>query len=136
MAGTDRKTPPMTIPKKVREALRERSSGDPQVGLCEICGQRANNAHHRRNKSQGGQDALTNLLMLCGSGSTGCHGMVTRGPEWAVHRGYTIKGTVRQPSEVAVLLHVDNPSRDPEWVLLGDDGSVVSIPEPAGGRVV
>jgi hypothetical protein len=55
-----------------RKGLQERSGG-----MCEICGYPGNNAHHRKNAGQGGNDDLSNLLLLCGSGTTGCHGYVT-----------------------------------------------------------
>lgn len=36
------------------------------------------NLHHRQLRSQGGRDSLANLISLCGSGTTGCHGWVHR----------------------------------------------------------
>lgn len=32
--------------------------------------------HHRQLRSQGGVDCACNLVLLCGSGTTGCHGHV------------------------------------------------------------
>lgn len=62
----------MTWPKKVADAIRERSEG-----LCEGCGERpATEMHHRQFKSRGGKDILVNALHLCGWGNhTGCHGV-------------------------------------------------------------
>lgn len=105
------------ITRKVREALRERSSGDPDTGLCEMCGARGNNAHHRKNQSQGGPDTLSNLLLLCGSGTTGCHGVVTCNPLWAWEHGYTVR-SYETPSLKPVLIRLYGR------VLLGDDGSI------------
>ena len=47
------------IPHKVRDALRARSQG-----RCERCGQMADrlDAHHRQQRSCGGQDVLSNLV--------------------------------------------------------------------------
>lgn len=109
----------MSIPRKVRAALHERA-GD----CCEICGVHgANNAHHRRNQSQGGRDTLANLLLLCGSGCTGCHGRVTLHPSWATENCYTIQGLLDgdAPETVPVLIRG-------ERCLLEDNGSVVVIP--------
>ena len=93
----------MSIPAKVRKALKARASID-DYPCCEICGRAgANNAHHRRNQSQSGNDSLPNLMLLCGSGTTGCHGEVTANPDWAERRGYTIKGERRNPANIAVL---------------------------------
>jgi len=111
----------MSIPKKVREALRERSSGDPLVGLCEVCGARATNAHHRKNKSQGGQDVLSNLLMVCGSGVTGCHGKITVNPAWARQFGYSVRST-ESPAEISVWLNSLYGGH--EWLYLNDDGTL------------
>ena len=89
----------MSIPKKVREQLRERAGA-----ACEICGSfGATNAHHRRNRSQVGKDVLSNLMLLCGSGTTGCHGRVTTRPAWSVESGYTIHGTVADPATVPLI---------------------------------
>lgn len=107
----------MTIPREVRQALRERSSGDPDYGVCEICGKPATNAHHRKNKSQGGKDVLSNLLMLCGSGTTGCHGFITRHPKTASLHGWTV-WSYEDPATKPVSL-------SPQRVLLDDEGGVV-----------
>jgi len=32
------------------------------------------NLHHRQLRSRGGKNVLSNLISLCGSGTTGCHG--------------------------------------------------------------
>lgn len=107
----------MSIPKKVREALKDRA-----FRSCEVCGRYgATNAHHRKNRSQGGQDVLSNLMLLCGSGTTLCHGLITGSPRWAAEQGYT------------VWSHED-PDSKPVYIrgllsLLCDDGSVVAVPE-------
>lgn len=55
-----------------RAAVVERSQG-----RCEACGaQRADGVHHRQPRSAGGTWSPANLLNLCGSGTTGCHGRV------------------------------------------------------------
>ncbi len=112
------------IPPKVREALRERAGG-----CCEICGLPANNAHHRRNQSQGGLDVLSNLMLLCGSGTTGCHGTVTMNPNWAEAHGYTIKGTQVSPSLVPVQFWFGAVGRNPVWFLLDDGGGLHQKPD-------
>jgi hypothetical protein len=107
----------MSIPAKVRKALKERASID-DYPCCEICGRAgANNAHHRRNQSQSGKDSLPNLMLLCGSGTTGCHGEVTANPDWAERYGYTIKGERRNPANIAVLYRG-------VWVFLNEVGTI------------
>ena len=39
--------------------------------------------HHLVSKSLGGDDVAANLVALCGSGTTGCHGLVEARDPWA-----------------------------------------------------
>jgi hypothetical protein len=65
------------IPPKVRDAVWERANS-----CCERCGQgltrqSEHSVHHRKLKSRGGKDHISNLVLLCGSGtSPGCHSLV------------------------------------------------------------
>lgn len=107
--------------KALRDRLAERSDG-----ACEICFfQKATNWHHRKNRSQGGLDCLSNALHLCGSGTTGCHGLVTENPAMAYDRGWSVRSGF-DPAHVPVLRH------GADWVLLGDDGSVFRPPQGRG----
>lgn len=109
----------MSIPTKIRSRLHDRAGG-----RCEICGlYGANNAHHRRNKSQGGQDVLSNLMLLCGSGTTGCHGFVTEHPTDAVVEGWTIQGVVAVPARTEVRVRGVKG-------LLDDAGGFTRVPAP------
>jgi hypothetical protein len=68
---------------------------------CEICGGSLHSMslHHRRPRQMGGNKAawineLPNLLAICGSGTTGCHGLIesyrSRGYEhgWLLSHGW------------------------------------------------
>lgn len=110
----------MSIPKKVRAALHERARID-EVPCCEICGKPGNNAHHRKNKSQGGLDVLSNLMLLCGSGTTGCHGWVTVNPHKSRHNGWTVLRH-QEPEQIPVR-------RRGVRVMFADDGFFIEIPE-------
>ncbi|TDO18171.1 HNH endonuclease [Mycobacterium sp. BK086] len=108
------------IPKRVRADLRERAQE-----CCEICGApHATNAHHRRNQSQGGLDVLSNLMLACGSGTTGCHGKITANPDWAAEMGYTVKGKVIEPADVEVW-RFDITQGVRVLVKLTDDGEII-----------
>ncbi|QEA10857.1 HNH endonuclease [Mycobacterium phage Weirdo19] len=88
---------PTRVTPATRAALRERA-----LGCCEVCGAPgATNAHHRVNASQRGRGTLGNLLLVCGSGTTGCHGRITMHPQWARERGYSVGGTY-EPCDVPV----------------------------------
>lgn len=90
-----------------RPLLRERSNG-----LCEACGQaRATDAHHRRNRSQGGTWELPNLLHLCRA----CHVFVTEHPEAGRTTGWVVWG-FEDPGEVLVKHYLWG------WVALDSDG--------------
>lgn len=108
------------IPAGVRICLHQRAQD-----CCEICGVwGATNAHHRRNQSQGGEDVLSNLMLACGSGTTGCHGKITANPDWAVEMGYTVKGKVIAPADVEVW-RFDITQGVRVLVKLTDDGDVI-----------
>jgi len=43
---------------------------------CRVCDEPAETLHHLVPKSLGGDDVANNLVGVCGSGTTGCHGLV------------------------------------------------------------
>ena len=48
-----------------------------QGGVCALnCGGTPVSLHHVLPRSQGGDDIEANLVFLCGSGTTGCHGKI------------------------------------------------------------
>lgn len=90
-------------------------------GVCERCGVApATNWHHRKNRSQGGDDTLPNALHLCGSGTTGCHGYVTEHPADSYDKGWSVRRAF-DPADVPVY-------RMGEWVLLTASGGVFVPP--------
>lgn len=72
--------------KKARELVYARSRH-----LCEVCGLRpASNVQHRKARAQGGKWEPSNLLHVCGSGTTGCHGRIHAHPRHAYRTGWSI----------------------------------------------
>jgi len=115
----------MTIKANTRIALKERAQN-----CCEMCGRwGATNAHHRRNRSQGGDDELSNLLLLCGSGTTGCHGFVTTEPQIAKRMGWTVR-RISSPREVPVW-RFDLSLGERVEVLLDNAGGYTTVGEAA-----
>ena len=107
----------MNITKAQRELLRLRSQG-----VCELCGaDQATNFHHRKNRSQGGGNELSNAMHLCGSGTTGCHGMVTEHPTDSFDNGWSVR-SFADPAGTLV-------KRQGEWVLIDDLGYVTPVEE-------
>lgn len=127
----------MKVPNAVRRKAIERATVDmDELPTCEaqivlpstdadtqyrsapsrICLGYAGNCHHRVNRSVGGGYSLSSLLMLCGSGTTGCHGWITVNPLLAREFGWAIRST-DDPLAHRVLYRG-------RWATLGDDGSV------------
>jgi hypothetical protein len=79
--------------------------------------------HHRKLRSQGGLDEPDNLIRLCGSGTTGCHGWAHANP--AVARSYgLIVWRIRNPAEVPVR-------KFHGWVLLDAQGGETALTDEA-----
>jgi hypothetical protein len=102
--------------RTTREAVAGRSGG-----YCEYCGHRATNMHHRVNRSQGGGWSPVNILHLCGSGTTGCHGFFTHQPELAYEMGVSVHRAddpaaipVRTPTQLLWLTDDITPPF-PQW---------------------
>jgi len=100
---------------------------------CQMCGRSVVNVessvHHRINRGMGGSALLeraSNLLRLCGSGTTLCHGWITEHPVHAEEIGWQIpKLSGRDPSTVPILTIRG-------WVLLDDEGDSTPWSEPLG----
>ena len=59
---------------------------------------------HRQPRSRGGSNQPANLILLCGSGTTKCHGQVEAHPEWARAHGWSC-GSGMRPAETP-MTHV------------------------------
>ncbi len=102
-------------------------------GRCELCGAPGTNIHHRRKRSQGGRWDPSNLLRLCGSGTTGCHGRIEVRPKVSHRLGLWLTSGDPAPAEAPVVAH-------PSGLWLGwwqpaDDGTWVEVRELDAGDV-
>ena len=100
-----------------RRIVRERDGH-----RCQMCGasivDQPSSIHHRRRRGMGGSALLeraSNLVRLCGTGTTGCHGFVESQRTLATVRGWLL-GFLDDP-EAAPLQCYDG------WFLLDDQGS-------------
>jgi hypothetical protein len=80
--------------------------------------------HHRRPAGAGGDPrpethAAANLVLLHGSGTTGCHGDLESFRAGAQVRGFLIPKEAPEPPEFWVIEHAVHG-----WVYLRDDGSI------------
>ena len=88
-----------------RTALAERCQD-----RCEGCGgQWHGQAAHRLRKGQGGLWSPANLLALCGSGTTGCHGWAHARPLLAQGLGWEVLPQFEPHSCAAYLVDPYNP---------------------------
>jgi len=101
------------------------------LGRCELCGGSLDgwdgmSVHHRRPRGMGGSkdprsNYASNLLILCGSGTSGCHGLVERNRRDS-HRDGLIVSSRCNPAAVPILLNGI-------WWMLTDDGERVPAPD-------
>lgn len=90
---------------------------------CERCGKTVlvgGNHHHRKLRSRGGIDCPSNLVFVCGSGVSGCHGWIHANPALATEAGWML-GTRQTPEGVAI------DSARYGLVFLGTDGQLYGL---------
>lgn len=94
-------------------------------GFCESCGRDVvdmpHSIHHRRPRRMGGSsdpatNSPANLLLLCGSGTSGCHGRIEGNRHAAIVLGQLLHAR-DEPAKVAVFHHRRG------LVFLNDDGT-------------
>lgn len=93
------------------------------AGCCEVCGNPIRpgvwpgfSRHHRLPRGRGGTNHLSNLLLLCGTGTTGCHGLIETQRALAYHHGWLVH-TGEDPASIPVTLHQQSTP-----MYLTDDG--------------
>lgn len=119
-AGLRRRTPLRTTREKrsgrrdtgpdrtTRELVLERDEY-----RCAVCGrallEQQASIHHRRNRGSGGSstpaiNSPANLLAVCGTGTTGCHGWIGASPAEAADHGYVVSlNSLEAPADVPVV---------------------------------
>jgi len=129
----------MIGPKRVKLTTAETKRNyqiatDRNAGICELCHRAPGNRHHRQGRDPY-NSVPSNILLACGSGTTGCHGLIHREVEWALERGYIVPDSW-DPRVTPVLYWLPTAlgARREAWVLLSDAGGVVEIPEREASR--
>lgn len=125
MPSRKKSTGPSSV---VVEAVLERAGYH-----CEICdgwiGDRRGtdwSLHHRRPRGMGGTrwpgaNGPANLMVACGSGTTGCHGLIESHRAGAVAAGWLVLSRT-DPATVAVLINRDR------WLYLTAEGGYADAP--------
>lgn len=120
--------------RDVRELVVRRAAG-----CCERCGDPIGNGpasvHHRLPRRMGGTrraevNCPSNLVLLCGTGTTGCHGWVERNRTAALAAGLLLPDGAA-PAAEPVLIFL--PGRGPRRVRLDDAGRAHPAPEQRRG---
>lgn len=113
------------VPAKTRDIVYERAGR-----RCERCGGNGPHfsLHHRSARRAGGskdpaKHAPSNLLLLCGDGVAGCHGLTESRRTEALELGFLVPSW-DSPAAVPVLVRG-------AWVLLTDDGGYVNDQQEA-----
>lgn len=109
---------------RVREAILSRDGH-----RCVRCGMQSTQIHHRRPRGMGGTtqqstDEPANGVVLCGSGTTGCHGWVESHRSQAVSDGLIVSQG-QEPATVPVLLY---QGMGRAWYILDNVGLAHRLP--------
>lgn len=104
--------------KATKAAILKRDGGCVGCGVTEGL-----NFQHRQARGMGGTSdpavsAVTNGILLCGSGTTGCHGWAESHPEAAEDHGWSVPQWA-DPASVPVLHHRLG------WIRLSDNGEII-----------
>ena len=105
---------------------RNRLIDGREMQACARCGVEIwNNGsrHHRKLRSRGGGDEVSNGVLLCGSGTTGCHGWAHANPAEATRLGLIVSRWMN-PADVPILHALYG------WVLLNDEGTATPCAPP------
>jgi hypothetical protein len=102
-----RRTPGATGARKPAKAVRldatlERLLQDRAAGRCECCGHALRGRcqrHHRKLKSQGGLNDVTNLVVICAN----CHNTIHLNPQWSTEHGWIVPAH-QHPARVKLTL--------------------------------
>jgi hypothetical protein len=89
---------------------------------CVRCGHwiRENGSRHHRQRRQVGGHTYGNVILLCGSGTTGCHGYVHAHPADARAHGWIVSTAVADVSAVPLLVQ-EHPTTRPVYMTLALD---------------
>lgn len=107
--------------------------------MCQRCGRDCGHGmvsrDHRKNRSQGGLTVPSNLQILGGTGTTGCHGFVTSHPRQAIAEGWAVPSWA-DPREWPARRWFtgDYGIKTLGWVLYDDAGHVLEITESEAVR--
>lgn len=101
-------------------AVLERDGYQCVVCACGLLGTRGfdYSVHHRKLRSQGGDNRLSNLISVCGHGTAGCHANIHGAPAKAMEAGWIVSRE-HDPAQTLMAHSLYG------YVLLNDLGGVI-----------
>ncbi|HEY0249684.1 MAG TPA: HNH endonuclease signature motif containing protein [Gryllotalpicola sp.] len=120
------KTPKLS-PQDARRAYQLATKRD--AGRCVRCGRTDVTRDHRQNRTAHNTTA-GNLQLLCGTGTTGCHGWKTGHPADAIAEGFAVPGWVPNPAAWPAARWGHDPATNVyhrRFVLYDDTGGITTI---------
>lgn len=109
------------IPAEVREHVLNRD-----MYACRRCGAPINYAdyslHHRQGRRGSDPHRYSNLVTLCGSGTTGCHGRVHSRPAESYNTGLMVRRNSIDDTEEVPLIDLNGFA-----VCLTNDGDLIPL---------
>lgn len=107
------------LEEKARHIVRLRAGGICEAAIPHVCLGTHDTTHHRRKRRYADTRwQASNLLGVCGSGTTGCHGYIEANPVWAMGEGLWLRES-DDPHEVSAHMRWANQR---SWWLLDDEG--------------
>jgi hypothetical protein len=86
-------------------------------------------SRHHRQLRRSGDHTPANLILLCGSGTTGCHGWVHANPRLSLEHGWIVNSW-NTPASVPLFYRR-------RWVLLNTEGHIMTTtPDAARERLI
>lgn len=111
---------------KVRRQV-ERRDGNRCVKCGQLVARDEDSIHHRIPRGRGGTNDVENLILLCGTGTTGHHGWVEQHRAAAYNLGYLVRSGI-DPADVAVQVAGVGwrwPTSDGRWITAQEYGAPV-----------
>ena len=113
---------PLPPPPTDNAPIFERDGGWCLYRVPGVCrGGKAESVDHRVHGNRRNR-APSNLVSVCGDGTTGCHGWKEAHPDEAAARGWTVSRHGADTTKIPILLWHPHWAMDaPRWFRLGDD---------------
>lgn len=136
MIGPKSPRPTAAEEKRAYRIVTERDNGTCQRCL-RTCGTGATSRDHRKGRGVGGQTVPSNLQVLGGTGTTGCHGWKGANPAAALAEGWAVPGS-KDPAEWPARRWFPTPIGTLRlgWCLYKNDGRIVRITDEEAARLM